>query len=142
MKYVHSKSAFWPTEFFPDQQTIDIRPNKSVTLHIETDWFVSLQEKKDCVDEVDYSWTECMLERGKKKVGCSLNIFNVDEHYKECETREEIFEMEEYWRLIQKSSFKNTSVYCLPSCSYKNFKVIEIVEEPITWRTEWVSEVH
>ena len=49
--------------------------------------------------------------------------------------------MQKYFESIKTTSLINDSWMCAPSCSNKNYKVVEIVEEPITWKTDWISEV-
>ena len=82
-----------------------------------------------------------MLRKGKEKSGCSLNMFHFDEDFRECESQEEILKMQKYFESIKTTSLINDSWMCAPSCSNKNYKVVEIVEEPITWKTDWISEV-
>lgn len=77
-----------------------------------------------------------------QKVGCSLNWF-VQTPFPTCATLDE---MKQIQRLLRRMKNLSSSQFpaetgCLVQCSKLHYKLKDVSETDITWRTDWVSEV-
>ena len=124
------------------QTKIPILRNTTVELHVKIDWFEKVQEEnKRCNNNENYSWKDCILNYGMKKVGCSLNIFKNSSIFPPCTTQEDVRNTQKYFLSIKDNSWKDLVSTCLSACTEKQYQVVKVIENPIIWKTPWVSEV-
>ena len=122
------------------QEKIRVGLNTSVQLWFSVEETIKLESKDyQCEKDINYDWTNCVMNQGIKQVGCSLNWFKNHSSYPACETVEQMRKMQKYLKSVKVKKLKHFD--CLFPCSTKHFKVQKIVETPKAWNTPWVSEV-
>ena len=79
-----------------------------------------------------------------ENVGCSLNWLKNDKSKPSCANISDVKKTQTYFEDVKKHSFEyyDKSLGCHVPCSNIIYKVVDIVETPITWYTPWVSEVN
>ena len=77
-----------------------------------------------------------------QKVGCSLNWF-VQTPFPTCATLDEMKQIQRHLRRMKNLSSSQfpAETGCLVQCSKLHYKLKDVSETDITWRTDWVSEV-
>ena len=79
--YIHEKGQFWPRgKFYP----IRILPNEYKVLEFQKKRQVSKKENNNCNDKKEFSFTSCVHNFIKNKVGCSLKLFDKQDSYSKC----------------------------------------------------------
>ena len=85
--YIHEKGQFWPRgKFYP----ISILPNEYKVLQFQKKRQVSKKENNNCNDEKEFSFTSCINNFIKNKVGCSLKLFDKRDSYSKCLTKSQL----------------------------------------------------
>ena len=77
-----------------------------------------------------------------RQVGCSLNLF-VNSSFPTCTTIQELRQIQSILRKMKNLSSSQfaSETGCLFKCSKIRYKIKEVKEEDLTWKTEWISEV-
>lgn len=79
--YIHEKGQFWPRgKFYP----ISILPNEYKVLKFQKKRQVSKKENNNCNDKNEFSFTSCINNFIRNKVGCSLKLFDNQDSYSKC----------------------------------------------------------
>lgn len=85
--YIHENGQFWPRDkFYP----ISILPNEYKVLQFHKKRLVSKKENNNCNDEKEFSFTSCINNFIKNKVGCSLKLFDNRDSYSKCLTKSQL----------------------------------------------------
>ena len=90
-----------------------------------------------CVNDKDYSWTNCMMNLAVQKVGCSLNWFYLSD-LPTCKTKDQMKGMQDFFTSVRGERL--SSFNCSLPCYQKYFNVEKVVKNPLKWDTPWVSE--
>ena len=90
----------------------------------------------------NYLWSRCIMNSVFQQVGCSPNFF-VKSNFPTCTTMRELRDIQMIFRKIKTltSTQFAKETGCLFQCSKIRYKVKEVKEEDITWKTDWISEV-
>ena len=81
-----------------------------------------------------------------RNTGCYIKLLENDgfhSNLSQCENVHELHKMQDELLKIKTSSYNDLKYGygCYLPCSKKNLKIVKVVEEPIIWHTEWISEV-
>ena len=90
----------------------------------------------------NYLWSACIMKSIFQQVGCSPNFF-VKSTFPTCTTMRELRDIQRILRKIKNLSSSQFAreTGCLFQCSKIRYKVKELKEEDLTWKTDWISEV-
>ena len=120
-----------------------IQPNKSLGINFNLLSKKTLRQVENtCVDEENYSLTECLKDFIFKEVGCTLHWFQYNE-LPICSTKMEIKRTQDLFDMIQTTPWTNLTVLtgCLQKCRSMKYEIAFITKENILWEKEWISEV-
>ena len=88
--YIHEKGQFWPRgKFYP----ISLLPNEYKVLIFQKKKQVSKKENNNCNDNKEFSFTSCIKDFIKNKVGCSLKLFDEQDSYIKCPTKSQLLKI-------------------------------------------------
>ena len=95
--------------------------------------------------EKNYSLTVCIMQSIAEKVGCSLNWFRKTTAKVPTSTNfTHVKQTQKYFEDLQREPFGSyvENLGCQMPCSNSIYKVVDVIETPITWYTPWLSEVN
>ena len=108
--YIHENGQFWPRgKFYP----ISLLPNEYKVLKFQKKKQVSKKENNNCNDNKEFSFTLCINDFIKNKIGCSLKLFDDQDSFSKCSTKSQLLKIKVTTNIIYNFISVTLWLHCL-----------------------------